>query len=75
MSSCLKEKLEKINSILSSTDEEILEMLTDKWKEGIKNSSVYKVWDCKGKTDDQCIVEVLRCQLESIKNILQLFMS
>ena len=50
-----------------------LAFLNEKWKLGIVNSPLYKVWDKANKTEDQCIVEVLRCELESVKGILEIF--
>lgn len=73
MVNCLQEKIDKINSILAMTNEEIIQMLTEKWILGIKNSPLYAVWDKKNKSDEQCVVEVLRCELESIKGILEIF--
>lgn len=69
----MQDKLEKINLILAKTDAEILELLNEKWRTGIINSPLYKVWDKKDKTEDQCIIEVLRSDLETLKGILDLF--
>jgi hypothetical protein len=68
------EKIAIIDDALQCSDAELLARLDARWREGIKNSELYGLWNKEGKTEDQCIVEVLRCELRSIHTILGFFL-